>query len=695
MAFACRPRLIVLDEPTTGLDVTTQAHVLGTVRELAAAARRRRPLRQPRPGGGGHAGDPGGGDVRRAASSSSGSADELFASAAHPYTRRLVGAIPRLSGGRELVGHPRPGAVAGHAPAGLRVRAALRARRSTTATAGAAAADRAGRRPRRTLHPRRRGARPAGAALRRGRARSAAVDGDGGARAIENVSAGYGRLRGPARDQHDAGAAGVPGAGRRVGIGQDHDGRGRSPACTASWTGRDPARRHGRSRARPARRPREARRHIQYIFQNPYGSLNPRRTIGQIVRQPLEVFGIGGKEADRRVGRDARAGVADGRRTPAATPTSSPAASASASRSRARWSASPAVLICDEVTSALDVSVQAAIVELLGALQRDLGLAMLFVTHNLPLVRSIAQRVAVMSEGRIVELGHGRPGAAGPDRRLHPAAARRHPVDSRPSRRERRAPGRRHGRRRASKRVREAFGRTSRERGDGGCAFAAVVDGRTVVDLWGGIADGARRALDRGDGGGRLLGHQGDRRHARARALSTRGVLDLGARRRGLAGVRRRRQGVDHGRQAAAHTPPGCRPWSSRWSAPTWPTRSGSPRCSRLSARWSRSARPCYHAVTFGWLAGELLRRADGRTAGRLLAGELAGPPASSLTFGTAPSVRGAARSRDLRPLPDFQLSAFLADDPDPAPAAGVREPATPDRRLERPPTCWRSRCPR
>jgi peptide/nickel transport system ATP-binding protein len=65
----------------------------------------------------------------------------------------------------------------------------------------------------------------------------------------------------------------------------------------------------------------------------------------------------------------------------------------------------PAVLICDEVTSALDVSVQAAIVELLAALQRDLGLAMLFVTHNLPLVRSIAQRVAVMSHGRIIELG--------------------------------------------------------------------------------------------------------------------------------------------------------------------------------------------------------------------------------------------------------------------------------------------------
>ncbi len=86
----------------------------------------------------------------------------------------------------------------------------------------------------------------------------------------------------------------------------------------------------------------------------------------------------------------------------------------------------PSVLICDEVTSALDVSVQAAIVELLAELQRDLGLAMLFVTHNLPLVRSIAGRVAVMSMGRIVELGLGRAGHQLPGRRVHAAPARRH-----------------------------------------------------------------------------------------------------------------------------------------------------------------------------------------------------------------------------------------------------------------------------
>ena len=67
--------------------------------------------------------------------------------------------------------------------------------------------------------------------------------------------------------------------------------------------------------------------------------------------------------------------------------------------------AEPSVLICDEVTSWLDVSVQAAIIELLARLQSETGVCMLFVTHNLALVRSISQEVAVMSEGRIVEFG--------------------------------------------------------------------------------------------------------------------------------------------------------------------------------------------------------------------------------------------------------------------------------------------------
>src|SRR6266487_5480198 len=117
MAFANRPRLIVLDEPTTGLDVTTQAHVLSTVRELAtlhdvaalyvshdlavvAALARRVAV------------------MYAGRLVEVGTAETLFTSAGHPYTRRLIGAIPRLTGGRSLVGIPGHAASPGHQPPG-------------------------------------------------------------------------------------------------------------------------------------------------------------------------------------------------------------------------------------------------------------------------------------------------------------------------------------------------------------------------------------------------------------------------------------------------------------------------------------------------------------------------------------------------------------------------------------------------
>jgi peptide/nickel transport system ATP-binding protein len=172
----------------------------------------------------------------------------------------------------------------------------------------------------------------------------------------------------------------------------------------SSWTG---AIRLGDQVLEPAARARgkEVRRKIQYIFQNPYGSLNPRRTVGETVAQPLEIFGIArGKEADRLVGE-----MLEQVSLPASYAARYPDQLSGGERQRAAIAralvSKPSMLICDEVTSALDVSVQAAIVELLGRLQRDLGLSMLFVTHNLPLVRSIAQRVAVMSDGRVIEQG--------------------------------------------------------------------------------------------------------------------------------------------------------------------------------------------------------------------------------------------------------------------------------------------------
>jgi peptide/nickel transport system ATP-binding protein len=148
----------------------------------------------------------------------------------------------------------------------------------------------------------------------------------------------------------------------------------------------------------------EQRLGIQYVFQNPYGSLNPRRTVRDSIVRPLIIGGMSGKDADSIV-----VDVLDKVSLPASYGGKYPDQLSGGERQRVAIAralvSNPDVLVCDEITSALDVLVQAAIVDLLGTLRRELGLAMLFVTHNLPLVRSIADEVAVMNQGRIVEIG--------------------------------------------------------------------------------------------------------------------------------------------------------------------------------------------------------------------------------------------------------------------------------------------------
>ncbi|NDZ77724.1 ABC transporter ATP-binding protein [Streptomyces sp. SID10853] len=157
---------------------------------------------------------------------------------------------------------------------------------------------------------------------------------------------------------------------------------------------------------RPSRRELHAvRRQVQMVFQDPYASLNPRMTVGQIVAEPLVAFGIGDREErERRVaGLLRRAGLDP------AVADRYPRAFSGGQRQRigiARALApEPSVLICDEPVSALDVSVQAQIVGLLTDLQRDLGLALVFIAHDLGVVRQVSHRIAVMHQGRIVESG--------------------------------------------------------------------------------------------------------------------------------------------------------------------------------------------------------------------------------------------------------------------------------------------------
>jgi peptide/nickel transport system ATP-binding protein len=160
---------------------------------------------------------------------------------------------------------------------------------------------------------------------------------------------------------------------------------------------------------REARADSAQRRRMQMIFQDPYASLNPRWRVRDIVAEPIRAFGL---VRDRAAQRErvaellSQVGLSplDGEKYPQrSTHTSSPAASASASRSRA-LSSNPEFLVCDEPTSALDVSVQAQILNLMKALQRDLGLTYLFISHNLAVVRQISDRIGVMYLGRLVEV---------------------------------------------------------------------------------------------------------------------------------------------------------------------------------------------------------------------------------------------------------------------------------------------------
>ena len=400
MAFACRPSVIVLDEPTTGLDVSTQAHVLATVRDLCRAH--------------GVAALYVTHDLAVVANLADrvavmyagrvveqGPTAELFARAAHPYTRHLIAAVPDMAGDREVVGLPGRAPSPGRRPVGCSFAERCEAATDECLEAfppvdpvgpdhvvrcyhpRAPIAD-AGEAP----EPHERQPRPA---ARRGRAHAhRSVRPRTPARRWSTTSTCRSR---PASASPSSAS---PARARRRS-------RDRSAACTASGPARSssvPRRWPSSARDRAV----EQRLKIQYVFQNPYSSLNPRRPVGDSVARPLAIAKVPAADAKRRVGE-----MLERVSLTAAYADRYPDQLSGGERQRVAIAralvSQPDVLVCDEVTSALDVLVQAAVVELLAELQRDLGLSMLFVTHNLPLVRSVAHRVAVMADGRIVEIG--------------------------------------------------------------------------------------------------------------------------------------------------------------------------------------------------------------------------------------------------------------------------------------------------
>ncbi len=149
---------------------------------------------------------------------------------------------------------------------------------------------------------------------------------------------------------------------------------------------------------------RDFRRQVQMVFQDPQTSLNPRKRVGQIVGAAVRLRGGAARTRKADVLEAAASRWAWIPATPSATRTSSRAASANGSVSPARSAPSPKLIILDEPVSALDVSVQAQVVNLLDDLQDDLGLSYIFVAHDLSVVRHVSDRIAVMYLGKIVEL---------------------------------------------------------------------------------------------------------------------------------------------------------------------------------------------------------------------------------------------------------------------------------------------------
>ncbi|MFJ8128306.1 dipeptide ABC transporter ATP-binding protein [Streptomyces hydrogenans] len=353
IALAARPRLLVADEPTSALDVTVQRTILDHLDTLTRTSKTAVLLITHDLG---VAADRAGrvAVMARGRVVETGPTDEVLTSPRHPYTRTLLAAAPAF------------------APA------------------------------RRTLPP--------GPARARDEETPAPAPAD--LLTAENLVKEYPRRRtGP----HTPPPPAVDGVSLRVARGETlalvgESGSGKSTtarlllrltdptAGRITFDGQDVTRLRGAAL-------RALRRRLQIVYQNPYTSLDPRLPVAEIVAEPLRAFRVAGRaERARRV-----AVLLDRVHLPADVARRRPAELSGGQRQRVAIARAlalrPDLVVCDEPVSALDVSAQAHVLDVLAELQREDGLSYLFITHDLAVVRRIAHRVAVMRHGRIVETG--------------------------------------------------------------------------------------------------------------------------------------------------------------------------------------------------------------------------------------------------------------------------------------------------
>lgn len=396
LAFVLRPRLIVLDEPTTALDVSTQAHILATLRRLCksqgvAAVYVSHDLAVIKD------------LVDRVMVMYAGrivetaSRDGLFSRPSHPYTRGLLAAIPDVAGRRELK------AIAGHAPTpGQRPQGCSFGPRCERFTPACGVLEP----PLQALAP----AHEVACLVPHDESLQAvaltpivAVSGQSELPllSISGLNVAYDR-----QVLFDIALQVQPGECLAL-VGESGSGKTSLARAVAGLGENAEGELHYAGRPLPLQaRQRDVglRHQIQYIFQNPYRALNPRQTVYQTLSAPLEhFFAVKGAAARERV-----EAVLRRVSLPASVADLYPHSLSGGERQRVAIARAllcePKLLICDEITSALDVSVQASILDLLRQLQRE-GLTLLFVTHDLGVVRAIADRVLVLKVGRVVEQG--------------------------------------------------------------------------------------------------------------------------------------------------------------------------------------------------------------------------------------------------------------------------------------------------
>jgi len=189
---------------------------------------------------------------------------------------------------------------------------------------------------------------------------------------------------------------------------------------------------------------RQVRRELQVVFQDPYASLNPRMTVGDIVSEPLLVHDIGDRRSRRRSAEQLLEVVGFNPDFINRYPHEFSGGQRQRIGIARALALNPSLIVCDEPVSALDVSIQAQILNLLKDLQSEFGLAYLFIAHDLAVVRTMSDRIAVMNRGKIVEEGSAEEVYANPQDPYSQALLAAVPIPDPRRMRERRAERRKH-----------------------------------------------------------------------------------------------------------------------------------------------------------------------------------------------------------------------------------------------------------